>query len=187
MHEPTPSAGFLAKLLEFTNIHQKQSESIQKRSRQSPSQAPPSTASHSPHPQVPAPHPSHAIPLPPPPQHSQLHPLSPPPSSILPTNLSQPQSYQPPPQLPPPAAPVPARTNQQKDEFYSFLNTRNRTSISKPQAEILKKAFEKNPFVDNDTKEQLEAATGLPGRVVKIWFQNRRRENKNKIKYGNLT
>ncbi|KAG5890745.1 hypothetical protein JTB14_013092 [Gonioctena quinquepunctata] len=59
-----------------------------------------------------------------------------------------------------------------------FPSQRSRTSITKEQSKALQNAFEINPFIDDHMKNQLEITTGLPGRVIKIWFQNRRRENK---------
>ncbi|CAG9831541.1 unnamed protein product [Diabrotica balteata] len=55
---------------------------------------------------------------------------------------------------------------------------RSRTCINKEQAKILQDAFDKNQFVDNQTQINLEQITGLPGKVIKVWFQNRRREKK---------
>ncbi|CAH1155424.1 unnamed protein product [Phaedon cochleariae] len=53
-----------------------------------------------------------------------------------------------------------------------FPLPRNRTTISKEQAQALQAAFDKNPYY---TKGDLEQTTRLPERVIKIWFQNRRR------------
>lgn len=61
-------------------------------------------------------------------------------------------------------------------------NSRNRTNISKEQADILQSVFEINPFPDVTMRRQLETVTELPVRVIQVWFQNRRREKKIKRK-----
>lgn len=59
-----------------------------------------------------------------------------------------------------------------------LLHIRNRTSISKEQAKILQNVFELNQFPDSEVRKKLEGITGLPPRVIQVWFQNRRREKK---------
>lgn len=63
-----------------------------------------------------------------------------------------------------------------------LLHIRNRTSISKEQAKILQNVFELNQFPDSEVRKKLEGITGLPGRVIQVWFQNRRREKKMIVK-----
>lgn len=63
-----------------------------------------------------------------------------------------------------------------------LLHIRNRTSISKEQAKILQNVFELNQFPDSEVRKKLEGITGLPGRVIQVWFQNRRREKKLLVK-----
>nr|CAH7722248.1 unnamed protein product [Callosobruchus chinensis] len=59
---------------------------------------------------------------------------------------------------------------------------RNRTVISKKQVEVLQAVFDVNPFPSKDIRTRLEKVTGLPMRVIRVWFQNRRREKKYKTK-----
>lgn len=58
------------------------------------------------------------------------------------------------------------------------MSGRNRTNINKEQATFLQNVFEINHFPDAGLRKQLERATGLPGRVIQVWFQNRRRKLK---------
>lgn len=62
-------------------------------------------------------------------------------------------------------------------EKYS-LSGRNRTVINKEQATFLQNVFEINHFPDGGVRKQLERVTGLPARVIQVWFQNRRRKLK---------
>lgn len=59
-----------------------------------------------------------------------------------------------------------------------FSMSRNRTIITKEQATFLQSVFEINHFPDAGIRKQLERVTGLPGRVIQVWFQNRRRKMK---------
>lgn len=59
-----------------------------------------------------------------------------------------------------------------------FSMSRNRTIINKEQATFLQNVFEINHFPDSGLKKELERVTGLPGRVIQVWFQNRRRKMK---------
>lgn len=58
------------------------------------------------------------------------------------------------------------------------MSSRNRTVINKEQAAFLQNVFDINHFPDAGLRKQLERATGLPGRVIQVWFQNRRRKMK---------
>lgn len=58
------------------------------------------------------------------------------------------------------------------------ISCRNRTIITKEQATFLQNVFEINHFPDAGIRNQLERVTGLPGRVIQVWFQNRRRKMK---------
>lgn len=68
-----------------------------------------------------------------------------------------------------------------------MLNMRNRTSITKEQTNILQNVFEVNCFPDIDVKRQLQRVTGLSTRVIQVWFQNRRREQKYKKKLSEVS
>lgn len=58
------------------------------------------------------------------------------------------------------------------------MSSRNRTNINKEQAAFLQNVFEINHFPNPSLRKQLERVTGLPGRVIQVWFQNRRRKMK---------
>ncbi|XP_018012662.1 LIM/homeobox protein Lhx1 isoform X2 [Hyalella azteca] len=49
-----------------------------------------------------------------------------------------------------------------------------RTTIKAKQLEVLKNAFNKTPKPTRHIREQLTKETGLPMRVVQVWFQNKR-------------
>lgn len=51
---------------------------------------------------------------------------------------------------------------------------RPRTRLSSAQVRILVQAFQKNPFPDYATREDLRQRTDLPQDTIQIWFQNRR-------------
>lgn len=68
--------------------------------------------------------------------------------------------------------------NQSIGTIDKSIYTRSRTSISKEKAMILQKIFELNKFPDAEIRMKLQEITGLPARVIQVWFQNRRRENK---------
>ncbi|CAH1964174.1 unnamed protein product [Acanthoscelides obtectus] len=87
----------------------------------------------------------------------------------------------PPPPPPPPANYGPASTPSSECEKPGH-STRNRTVISKKQVEVLQAVFDVNPFPSKDIRTRLEKVTGLPMRVIRVWFQNRRREKKYKSK-----
>lgn len=69
-----------------------------------------------------------------------------------------------------------SKTISTMDRF--SLSSRNRTIISKEQVTFLQNVFEINHFPDAGVRKQLERVTGLPGRVIQVWFQNRRRKMK---------
>ncbi|KAG5890737.1 hypothetical protein JTB14_013084 [Gonioctena quinquepunctata] len=78
-----------------------------------------------------------------------------------------------PPTAPPPPQPLP---------ILSSTTQRNRTVIGRYKSKILQDAFDRNQFLTVHDKERLARITGLPDRVIQIWFQNRRREKKCKEK-----
>jgi len=53
-----------------------------------------------------------------------------------------------------------------------------RTTIKAKQLEILKTCFDQNPKPTRQVREQLAKDTGLPMRVIQVWFQNKRSKTK---------
>jgi len=53
-----------------------------------------------------------------------------------------------------------------------------RTTIKAKQLEILKNCFDQNPKPTRQVREQLAKETGLPMRVIQVWFQNKRSKQK---------
>ena len=53
-----------------------------------------------------------------------------------------------------------------------------RTTIKAKQLEILKNCFDQNPKPTRQVREQLAKETGLPMRVIQVWFQNKRSKEK---------
>ena len=53
-----------------------------------------------------------------------------------------------------------------------------RTTIKAKQLEILKTCFDQNPKPTRLMREQLAKETGLPMRVIQVWFQNKRSKHK---------
>ena len=53
-----------------------------------------------------------------------------------------------------------------------------RTTIKAKQLEILKTCFDQNPKPTRLMREQLAKETGLPMRVIQVWFQNKRSKQK---------
>merc|ERR1712106_415468 len=49
-----------------------------------------------------------------------------------------------------------------------------RTTIKAKQLEVLKTAFNQTPKPTRHIREQLAKETGLPMRVIQVWFQNKR-------------
>jgi len=49
-----------------------------------------------------------------------------------------------------------------------------RTTIKAKELEVLKDAFNQTPKPTRHVREQLARATGLPMRVIQVWFQNKR-------------
>merc|ERR1711910_56152 len=60
-----------------------------------------------------------------------------------------------------------------------------RTTIKAKQLEILKNCFDQNPKPTRQVREQLAKETGLPMRVIQVWFQNKRSKQKriNQMQY----
>nr|CAI5854439.1 unnamed protein product [Callosobruchus analis] len=83
---------------------------------------------------------------------------------------------------PPPPPPPPPPANYGSGPESEKSGHRNRTVISKKQVEVLQAVFDVNPFPSKDIRTRLEKVTGLPMRVIRVWFQNRRREKKYKSK-----
>merc|ERR1712037_790502 len=53
-----------------------------------------------------------------------------------------------------------------------------RTTIKAKQLEILKTCFDQNPKPTRLMREQMAKETGLPMRVIQVWFQNKRSKTK---------
>ena len=53
-----------------------------------------------------------------------------------------------------------------------------RTTIKAKQLEMLRSIFNQNPKPTRATREQLAKDTGLPMRVIQVWFQNKRSKEK---------
>jgi LIM homeobox protein 1 len=53
-----------------------------------------------------------------------------------------------------------------------------RTTIKAKQLEVLKTCFDQNPKPTRQVREQLAKETGLPMRVIQVWFQNKRSKQK---------
>lgn len=53
-----------------------------------------------------------------------------------------------------------------------------RTTIKAKQLEVLKNCFDQNPKPTRQVREQLAKETGLPMRVIQVWFQNKRSKAK---------
>ena len=53
-----------------------------------------------------------------------------------------------------------------------------RTTIKAKQLEVLKTCFDQNPKPTRQVREQLAKDTGLPMRVIQVWFQNKRSKQK---------
>jgi LIM homeobox protein 1 len=53
-----------------------------------------------------------------------------------------------------------------------------RTTIKAKQLEVLKTCFDQNPKPTRLMREQLAKETGLPMRVIQVWFQNKRSKQK---------
>ena len=53
-----------------------------------------------------------------------------------------------------------------------------RTTIKAKQLEVLKTCFDQNPKPTRQVREQLAKDTGLPMRVIQVWFQNKRSKTK---------
>jgi len=60
-----------------------------------------------------------------------------------------------------------------------------RTTIKAKQLEVLKTCFDQNPKPTRQVREQLAKDTGLPMRVIQVWFQNKRSKQKriNQMQY----
>ncbi|XP_037777883.1 LIM/homeobox protein Lhx3-like isoform X1 [Penaeus monodon] len=75
---------------------------------------------------------------------------------------------------------------QAKQREDDLSGKRPRTTISARQLEKLKAAYSKCAKPPRHVREQLAADTGLDMRVVQVWFQNRRRRDKQTTTYNHL-
>ena len=66
-----------------------------------------------------------------------------------------------------------ARSNKNK-----VKTTRQRTVLNEKQLTVLHTFYENNCRPDAIMKEQLTTMTGLPQRVIRVWFQNKRCKDK---------
>ena len=57
---------------------------------------------------------------------------------------------------------------------------RVRTVLTEKQLHMMKSCYSANPRPDALMKEQLIEMTGLSGRVIRVWFQNKRCKDKKK-------
>eukprot|EP00096_Caligus_rogercresseyi_P003345 TRINITY_DN1622_c0_g1_i2.p1 TRINITY_DN1622_c0_g1~~TRINITY_DN1622_c0_g1_i2.p1 ORF type:complete len:317 (-),score=106.36 TRINITY_DN1622_c0_g1_i2:285-1235(-) len=64
--------------------------------------------------------------------------------------------------------------NDSEDENKKEKRRGPRTTIKAKQLEILKSTFNSTPKPTRHIREQLAKETGLPMRVIQVWFQNRR-------------
>lgn len=64
--------------------------------------------------------------------------------------------------------------NVQNKPLLDLLRMRSRTNISPEKTAVLETAFNSSPFPTSQTKVQLAQMTGLPEKVISVWFQNRR-------------
>ena len=58
---------------------------------------------------------------------------------------------------------------------------RVRTVLTEKQLHMMKSCYSANPRPDALMKEQLIEMTGLSGRVIRVWFQNKRCKDKKKL------
>ena len=63
-----------------------------------------------------------------------------------------------------------------------------RTTIKAKQLEVLKNCFDQNPKPTRLMREQMAKETGLPMRVIQVWFQNKRSKTKriNQLHFMNM-
>lgn len=70
--------------------------------------------------------------------------------------------------------PLPDSSPYQNKPILDLLRMRSRTNISQENTAVLETAFITTPFPTSQTKVQLAQMTGLPEKVISVWFQNRR-------------
>uniref|UniRef100_A0A6P7GQI0 Insulin gene enhancer protein isl-2a-like n=1 Tax=Diabrotica virgifera virgifera TaxID=50390 RepID=A0A6P7GQI0_DIAVI len=99
-------------------------------------------------------------------------------SELHPQNTTQSQQQT---EIQTPVLPQQSPSKNESSSGHS-INIRNRTCINKMQTDILLEAFNRHPFVDGIMRQHLAQITGLSSRVVKIWFQNRRQQEKKKYR-----
>ena len=68
--------------------------------------------------------------------------------------------------------------DQDKKECKDGKRRGPRTNISSKQLEVLKNVFQQTPKPTRLMREQLAKETGLPMRVIQVWFQNKRSKQK---------
>lgn len=64
--------------------------------------------------------------------------------------------------------------NCYNDNYQNLIRMRSRTNIPPEKTAILEKSLSVSPFPTNEEKATLAEMTGLPAKVINVWFQNRR-------------
>lgn len=63
---------------------------------------------------------------------------------------------------------------QDQSAILDMIRMRSRTNIPPEKTAILEKVFSVSPFPTNQEKANLAQITGLPAKVIGVWFQNKR-------------
>ncbi|TPX34805.1 hypothetical protein SmJEL517_g02646 [Synchytrium microbalum] len=105
-------------------------------------------------------------------------------SSRNPTSVAQSSSSSPSQSTSPTLAFVNSTLESFKQQLKSTESKpkQKRVRATPEQLAALQDHFQKNPSPDATARERLAAMLGMPGRVVQVWFQNRRAKIKNQIK-----